>query len=260
MALTGLAACSSERDADNCLDGESVAIPISMPRWNPDASVEQTFEAELGGALERVDSLAMTEWIGSRSELGHARLGCWYDREPDVIGDIVATSLASGRRSTADWLAVASSARHEAAKAAILAVLLIEDPTAALPLWIAMMSGDGRGLHVSALKTLAFGDSPAVMAAVIEAINVSGYPSDGLMGAPFEHDLPSWASAQRSRYWSVVWPTYWLLGLGAPDDTSALDRIREVHSVGAELKATEQYIDTLRQLKTLQANLEESDP
>ena len=64
------------------------------------------------------------------------------------------------------------------------------------------------------------------MSAVIEAMDASGYPGNGLMGAPFEHDSKAWAAAQRSHYWSVVWPTYWLFGLGAPDDTSVVDRIR----------------------------------
>ena len=82
------------------------------------------------------------------------------------------------------------------------------------------------------------------MSAVIEAMDAPGYPGNGLMGAPFEHDPKAWAAAQRSHYWSVVWPTYWLFGLGAPDDTSVVDRIREVYTVGEELEATEQYIET----------------
>lgn len=94
-------------------------------------------------------------------------------------------------------------------------------------------------MHVSALKSLAHRDHPAAMKAVVLAMSTSGYPGDGLLGAPFEHDLEGWAAAQRGRLSSVRWPTYWLLGLGAPADTSVVDRLREWHTLGEELAATE---------------------
>lgn len=234
-----LAACGSDRDADRCRDDEYIRVPVSVPyAWHFEGRTEALHEAVTAALIEG-NRFAAQPWKGTRTQEGHARLWCWYDSEDDSMARLTALSMELGLRDADAWLTQATASPNDAAKAAILTQLLWSHTEQALPLWMALMSGDGRGLHVSALKSLAHRDHPTVMKVVVQAMSTSGYPGDGLLGAPFEHDLEGWAAAQRSRLWTVRWPTYWLLGLGAPDDTSVVDRIREWHTLGEELAATE---------------------
>lgn len=243
LSFAMLAACGSARDADRCRDDEYIRVPVSVPyAWDFNGQPQALHEA-VTAALAEGDRFAAEPWQGTRTQEGHARLGCWYDSEDDSMARLAALSTELGLRDADAWMARAAASPNDAAKAAILGQLLQTHTEQALPAWMALMSGDGKGLHVSALKSLAHRDHPAAMKAVVQAIKTSGYPGDGLLGAPFDHDLEGWAAAQRDRLSTVRWPTYWLLGLGAPDDTSVVDRIREWHTLGEELAATERWME-----------------
>jgi hypothetical protein len=221
-----VAGCSGSSRV-GCQDAEGFYLNLPQTACSEGEDRAACESRRLAIRLEAVEALALEPWEGSRNRYGHARYRCWYDQEQDPIAEAVENSIAVGARTPEEWLQLADATRHDAVRATVLLSLSDAFPEKTMPRLLAALSGDGVGLDESVIRELAFTRNTTTMAAVIAAFNRNGYPEDGLMGAFFWQDQAGWSRAVKTRYAKVRWPTYWLLGIDAPEYSTVLDRVRE---------------------------------